>query len=264
MDGSGSGLRNNEEWQLVYEGGDKHGTYSSGIEGFDQNPEDSSLIASSIYKNFDLEQAMLLSIEDTIPGRRTNKLQLNKNSGTVEHNLVLDGVVCKHFKETLTSAIQRLNASYFTALSQSLPGTNLSLRNHWRIGGKDSQNLYWPPQFWKKLLAWGSLWLVPLFCFSVFFGKSIFFKIFLSIIHQIERFEVRNSKHFLRRGLTKPPSQTPLYLGLRPRFGLRPQISGAKSGVSRPRFLLPTFEAKVAQQGLNFYAPMSMSISMSC
>ena len=39
---------------------------------------------------------------------------------------------------------------------------------------------------------------------------------------------------FSGEGLTEPPPQTPppLFLGLRPRFGLHPQISGA----SRPRF----------------------------
>ena len=49
-------------------------------------------------------------------------------------------------------------------------------------------------------------------------------------------------------GLTEPPPQTPppLFLGLRPRFGLRPQFSGASrprlrlrprySGALRPRF----------------------------
>ena len=53
---------------------------------------------------------------------------------------------------------------------------------------------------------------------------------------------------FSGEGLTEPPPQTPppLFLGLRPRFGLRPQFSGASrprlglrprySGASRPRF----------------------------
>ena len=53
---------------------------------------------------------------------------------------------------------------------------------------------------------------------------------------------------FSGEGLTEPPPQTPppLFLGLRPRFGLRPQFSGALrprlgllprySGASRPRF----------------------------
>ena len=53
---------------------------------------------------------------------------------------------------------------------------------------------------------------------------------------------------FSGEGLTEPPPQTPpsFFLGLRPRFGLRPQFSGASrprlglrpqfSGASRPRF----------------------------
>ena len=53
---------------------------------------------------------------------------------------------------------------------------------------------------------------------------------------------------FSGEGLTEPPPQTPppFFLGLRPRFGLRPQLSGASrprlglpprySGASRPRF----------------------------
>ena len=53
---------------------------------------------------------------------------------------------------------------------------------------------------------------------------------------------------FPGEGLTEPPPQTPppIFLGLRPRFGLRPQFSGASrprfglgprySGASRPRF----------------------------
>ena len=47
-------------------------------------------------------------------------------------------------------------------------------------------------------------------------------------------FKVRNSKNFLGRGSPSPLPRPlpPLFLGLRPRFGLHPQISGA----SRPRF----------------------------
>ena len=77
----------------------------------------------------------------------------------------------------------------------------------------------------------------------------VFFKINISVssIHQIEQFEVRNSKNFLGRGSPSPLPRPlpPLLLGLRSRFGLRPQISGG----SRPRFGFhpirtpPTFEA---------------------
>ena len=67
-------------------------------------------------------------------------------------------------------------------------------------------------------------------------------------MHQNEGFQVWFFKNFLRRGSPSPLPRPlpPLFLGLRPRFGLRPQFSGASrprlglrprySGASRPRF----------------------------
>ena len=52
-------------------------------------------------------------------------------------------------------------------------------------------------------------------------------------MHQIEWFQVWFFKNFLGRGSPSPLPRPlpPFFLGLRPRFGLRPQFSGA----SRPR-----------------------------
>ena len=67
-------------------------------------------------------------------------------------------------------------------------------------------------------------------------------------MHQNEWFQVWFFKNFLGRGSPSPLPRPlpPLFLGLRPRFGLRPQFSGASrprlglrprySGASRPRF----------------------------
>ena len=67
-------------------------------------------------------------------------------------------------------------------------------------------------------------------------------------MHQNEWFQVWYFKNFLGRGSPSPLPRPlpPLFLGLRPRFGLRPQFSGASrprlglrprySGASRPRF----------------------------
>ena len=106
--------------------------------------------------------------------------------------------------------------------------------NHWGVGGR-TPNIFIDPQFWTAIYM--GVGLALLHC-----NKVDYFKIYLSTIHQIERFEVKNF-----RGLTKPLPQTslPLFLWLRPRFGLCPQISAA----SRPWFGLypiltpPTFEA---------------------
>ena len=54
-----------------------------------------------------------------------------------------------------------------------------------------------------------------------------------STMHQYERFQARIFTNFLGRGSPSPLPRPlpPFFLGLRPRFGLRPQYSGA----SRPR-----------------------------
>ena len=74
------------------------------------------------------------------------------------------------------------------------------------------------------------------------------FQIIASNMHQNEWFQVWFFKNFLGRGSPSPLPRPlpPLFLGLRPRFGLRPQFSGASrprlglrprySGASRPRF----------------------------
>ena len=78
---------------------------------------------------------------------------------------------------------------------------------------------------------------------------------------------------FSGEGLTEPPPQTPppLFLGLRPRFGLCPQFSGASrprySGASRPRFgLRPKFSIEdlgLAIPQINFWiAPAWNSSSL--
>ena len=54
-------------------------------------------------------------------------------------------------------------------------------------------------------------------------NKVDYFKISLSSIHQVERFEVQNSKNFLGRGSPSPlRSPSLLFIWLRPLFGLRP------------------------------------------
>ena len=74
------------------------------------------------------------------------------------------------------------------------------------------------------------------------------FQMFASNMHQNEWFQVRFFKNFLGRGSPSPLPRPlpPFFLGLRPRFGFRPQFSGASrlriglrprfSGASRPRF----------------------------
>ena len=74
------------------------------------------------------------------------------------------------------------------------------------------------------------------------------FQMFASNMQQNEWFQVRFFKNFLGRGSPSPLPRPlpPFFLGLRPRFGLRPQFSGASrlriglrprfSGASRPRF----------------------------
>ena len=74
------------------------------------------------------------------------------------------------------------------------------------------------------------------------------FQMFASNMHQNEWFQVRFFKNFLGRGSPSPLPRPlpPFFLGLRPRFGLRPQFLGASrlriglrprfSGASRPRF----------------------------
>ena len=75
-------------------------------------------------------------------------------------------------------------------------------------------------------------------------------QIIASNMHQNEWFQVWFFKNFLGRGSPSPLPRPlpPLFLGLRSRFGLRPQFSGASrprlglrprySGASRPRFRL--------------------------
>ena len=54
------------------------------------------------------------------------------------------------------------------------------------------------------------------------FNEVDYFKIYLSTIHQIERFEVQNSKKFLGDSPSPSPDPFPLLLlWLRPQFGLR-------------------------------------------
>ena len=69
----------------------------------------------------------------------------------------------------------------------------------------------------------------------------IYFKMITSNMHWNEWFQVRFFKTFLGRGSPSPLPRPlpPFFLGLRPRFGLRPQFSGAshlRLGL-RPRFL---------------------------
>ena len=78
------------------------------------------------------------------------------------------------------------------------------------------------------------IWNVRLKCFSMFSLKSRLYQDFG--FKYTPDWTIWSSKFqkISGEGLTEPPPQTPppLFLGLRPRFGLRPQISGA----SRPRF----------------------------
>ena len=93
-------------------------------------------------------------------------------------------------------------------------------RNHWRRGrvgvGVRTPQHFNDPQLWTAFYMEGGRFSSITYC-----NKVDYFKIYLSTIHQIERFEVRNSKTFLGRG-SPSPLPRPLLLGLRPRFGLRP------------------------------------------
>ena len=71
--------------------------------------------------------------------------------------------------------------------------SNTQGRNHWRVGGQGPLNIYIDPPNFGQLFSWG-VSLALLHC-----NKVDFFKIYLSTIPQIERFEAS-----------------------RPRFGLRP------------------------------------------
>ena len=62
------------------------------------------------------------------------------------------------------------------------------------------KTLFIDPHFWTELMF---VWTV----FSWFHWIVDYSKIFVSIIHQIERFEVRNSNHFLERGSPSPLSR---------------------------------------------------------
>ena len=60
--------------------------------------------------------------------------------------------------------------------------------------------------------------------FYVFFEKSIISRFRIQVYTRLNDFEVRNSKNFLGRGSPSllPRPLPPFFLGLRPRFGLRP------------------------------------------
>ena len=100
------------------------------------------------------------------------------------------------------------------------------------------QNLIFPShQIRTNEFSW--IWAIQPFCWLI--------QIIASNIYQNEWFQVWLFKNFLGRGSPSPPqTPPPFFLGLHPRFGLRPQFSGASrprlrlrprfSGASRPRF----------------------------
>ena len=106
--------------------------------------------------------------------------------------------------------------------------------DHWR--GQSPCPLQITPWWQHKIVTWFFFKWFETFVWNVFLcflWKIDYIKISVSIIPQIELFEVRNSKNFLGRGSPSPLPRPlpPLFLGLRPRFGLRP--------IRTP----PTFEA---------------------
>ena len=75
-------------------------------------------------------------------------------------------------------------------------------RNHWGVGGVKTPNIFIDPQLLTAFYMGVGLAVLHR-------NKVDYFKIYLSTIHQIERFEVQNSKNIPGRGSPSPLPRPP-------------------------------------------------------